>query len=184
MEERELKEDEAWVWAECRKGIEEVELLKSKDIKQKSQVKWATFGDDNTAYFYSVVNGRKARNSIPGLEVEGSGFLNLLRWLIVPFSREEIKAAVFECGVISRGCGSSFITLIPKVKNPLGLEDYRQITLIGIISKMGFPVKLCEWIKGILESARSVILVNGSLTFEFKCEKGLWQRDPLSPFLF
>ncbi|KAJ0936414.1 putative RNA-directed DNA polymerase [Helianthus annuus] len=91
--------------------------------------------------------------------------------LIIPFSKEEIKSAVFECGAdkapgpdgfnfkfikrywslfendfsnmlasfyskgnISEGCGSSFITLIPKNKDPLGLKDYRPINLIGVIS--------------------------------------------------
>ncbi|XP_022032114.1 uncharacterized protein LOC110933188 [Helianthus annuus] len=49
---------------------------------------------------------------------------------------------------------------------------------------MGFLVKWCAWIKGILESARFSILVNGSPTFEFQCSIGIRQEDPLTPFLF
>ncbi|XP_035843871.1 uncharacterized protein LOC110927588 [Helianthus annuus] len=133
----------------------------------------------------------------------------------------------FEKGSISIGCGSSFITLVPKDKDPVELNNYRLINLIGIISKviskvlanrmkkvigtvisdsqsafvkaydnvnwnfliatmsqMGFLNKWCMWIRGILESARSSILVNGSPTFEFQCSKGLRQGDPISPFLF
>ena len=41
-----------------------------------------------------------------------------------------------DCGVISRGCSSSFITLIPKTKSHVGLKDYRPINLVGIISKV------------------------------------------------
>ncbi|XP_021995690.1 uncharacterized protein LOC110892858 [Helianthus annuus] len=191
--------------------------------------------------------------------------------LIERFSREEIKLAVFSCGDdrapgpddgrINVGCGSSFITLIPKVKDPVELNNYRPINLVGIISKvisivlanrlklvisnvisdsqsaflkdkfildgplivnelitwckkrkrqafllkidfekaydnvnwsfvvdimkqMGFPELWCRWIWGILKSARSSVLVNGSPTFEFKCEKGVRQGDPISPFIF
>ncbi|KAJ0520454.1 putative RNA-directed DNA polymerase [Helianthus annuus] len=49
---------------------------------------------------------------------------------------------------------------------------------------MGFPPKWCSWTLGILKSASSSVLVNGSPTFMFKCEKGMRQGDPLSPFLF
>ena len=47
-----------------------------------------------------------------------------------------IMDAFHTSGKINRGCGSSFITLIPKSKNPVGLKDYRPITLVGLISKV------------------------------------------------
>nr|XP_043616234.1 uncharacterized protein LOC122588171 [Erigeron canadensis] len=49
---------------------------------------------------------------------------------------------------------------------------------------MGFPKRWSHWVFGILSSARSSILVNGSPTFEFQCHKGMRQGDPLAPFLF
>ncbi|KAI3506473.1 hypothetical protein L1887_28832 [Cichorium endivia] len=94
-------------------------------------------------------------------------------FLEMPFSLEEIKQAVWDCGsekapgpdgftfkfvkkywdVLSNdvlrlmkyfevmghleiGCNSSFITLVPKVKDPLNLSDYRPISLIGCTYKI------------------------------------------------
>lgn len=108
-----------------------------------------------------MCNGLKRLNAQDGL------------LLIEPFSEQEIKDAVHDCGsnkapgpdgfnfrfvkrfwdlleddfynimqefhgtgVINSDCGSAFITLIPKVISPLGLKDYRPITLIGMISKV------------------------------------------------
>ncbi|XP_021986239.1 uncharacterized mitochondrial protein AtMg01250-like [Helianthus annuus] len=52
------------------------------------------------------------------------------------------------------------------------------------MSQMDFPALWRKWIMGILSSARSSILVNGSPTLEFKIERGVRQGDPLSPLLF
>ncbi|XP_022014590.1 uncharacterized protein LOC110914078 [Helianthus annuus] len=49
---------------------------------------------------------------------------------------------------------------------------------------MNFPERWCKCIKGVLESARSSVLVNGSPTSEFSCEKGMRQGDPISSFMF
>ncbi|KAL9997682.1 putative RNA-directed DNA polymerase [Helianthus debilis subsp. tardiflorus] len=56
--------------------------------------------------------------------------------------------------------------------------------LLSVLDQMEFPWLWCEWIRGILASARSTVLVNGSPTFEFGCQKGIRQGDPTSPFLF
>nr|KAJ0203968.1 hypothetical protein LSAT_V11C500292530 [Lactuca sativa] len=39
-------------------------------------------------------------------------------------------------GNIGRGCNASFITLIPKIKDPLTISDYRPISLIGCMYKV------------------------------------------------
>ncbi|XP_076927156.1 putative mitochondrial protein AtMg01250 [Bidens hawaiensis] len=52
------------------------------------------------------------------------------------------------------------------------------------MGQMGFPEVWCNWILGILSSARSSVLVNGSLTFEFRCSKGMREGNPISLFLF
>ncbi|KAL7598934.1 hypothetical protein Lser_V15G26688 [Lactuca serriola] len=54
-----------------------------------------------------------------------------------------VKGDIFEAirhfekyGTISRGCNSSFVTLIPKVNDPIKLGDYRPISLIGCFYKI------------------------------------------------
>ena len=39
-------------------------------------------------------------------------------------------------GTLDRGCNSSFITLVPKIKDPLHIGDYRPISLIGSLYKI------------------------------------------------
>ncbi|XP_071727284.1 uncharacterized protein [Rutidosis leptorrhynchoides] len=164
-------------------------------------------------------------------------------------------------GELSHGCNASFITLIPMKVDPLSLNEYRPISLIGsfykVLSKvladrlkrvvpdivgyeqsafirgrniidgalianecvdflkykrlkslifkvdfekafdslcwdfllemmgiMGFGGKWKKWVISCLKSASISILVNGSPTNEFTLQRGVRQRDPLSPFLF
>jgi hypothetical protein len=52
------------------------------------------------------------------------------------------------------------------------------------MKKMNFPTLWRKWIMECISTASVYVLVNGSLTAEFKFEHGLRQGDPLSPFLF
>ncbi|KAJ0788215.1 putative RNA-directed DNA polymerase [Helianthus annuus] len=335
MENRGLTEEEHWIHVENSLLLKEIEERKTKDLRQRSRVRWAKDGDENSKYFHSMVNCRKASNKIHGLRINGSWCSkpslvkksifqffrdkfkedlgcrpevvcdNIKRLssaeaslLVEGFSKEEIKNAVSECGsdrapgpdgfnfkfikhfwdifeddffkvlnefyvsgTISRGCASAFITLIPKVNDPVSLNEFRPISLVSAINKviskvlanrlkkvlgsvisvnqsaflkgkfildgpliinevinwikkrkkkafllkldfekaydnvnwgfilsvmrqMGFPALWCKWIFGVLSSARAAVLVNGSPTFDFQCQKGMRQGDPLSPFLF
>ncbi|XP_022031703.2 uncharacterized protein LOC110932755 [Helianthus annuus] len=56
--------------------------------------------------------------------------------------------------------------------------------MVDVFHQLGFGVRWCNWIWGVLSSARASVLVNGSPTFEFKCGKGMRQGDPISLFLF
>ena len=57
-------------------------------------------------------------------------------WVIV---KEDLMKAIrrFEDkGEISKGCNSTFLTLIPKVENPAYLGDFRPISLIKVFYKI------------------------------------------------
>ena len=53
--------------------------------------------------------------------------------------------------MIPKGCNASFLALIPKVKNPVYLDQYRPISLVGAIYKIISKV-LAGRIKKVLPS--------------------------------
>ncbi|XP_022024511.1 uncharacterized protein LOC110924832 [Helianthus annuus] len=164
-----LLEEELWVLDESKKKLKELEDYRYKDLKQRARVKWAQEGDYNMRKF---VEDMKVR---PGHKCFGLKNISedKAAGLIVPFSEKEIKEAVFECdnnkalgpdddfgrifeiffqkGIINRGVGSSFITLVPKVSDPVALGEYRPFNLIGVVSKTISKV-LANRLKGVMGS--------------------------------
>ncbi|KAJ0941986.1 putative RNA-directed DNA polymerase [Helianthus annuus] len=133
-ETRDLTEEEIETRALCKNFVVEADRIKNMDLKQKSRVRWAVEGDENSAYFHGIINANISNNRISGLRIQGewvnNPFLikdyvaaffgerfsepmldrpqllcpNLVRLsdlearsLVVPFSEEEIKSAVWDC---------------------------------------------------------------------------------------
>ncbi|GJS50291.1 reverse transcriptase domain, reverse transcriptase zinc-binding domain protein [Tanacetum coccineum] len=140
------------------------------------------------------------------------------RMLEIEFSEKEVWEAICSCGgdkapgpdgkmMVSMGCNASFVTIIPKVPDPIGLGNFR---LIGCYYKI-IAKLLAERVKRVvrkvegevqnafikgrfivdgvlianetMESSSMSNLVNGSSPKEFGLERGL-DKAICYPFLF
>nr|GEX03168.1 RNA-directed DNA polymerase, eukaryota [Tanacetum cinerariifolium] len=125
--------------------LNDVDKLDSIDIAQKARVRWALEGDENTSFFHGVVKkgGDNLLLKVFSLMAIGwkilivsneSSMIILREFLKHPFTSDEIKWAVWDCGGDCKfpiGCNPSFIALIPKVANARFVFDFRPISLIG-----------------------------------------------------
>nr|GEV18679.1 RNA-directed DNA polymerase, eukaryota, reverse transcriptase zinc-binding domain protein [Tanacetum cinerariifolium] len=136
------------------------EKMNSPDLMQKTRVKWEVEGDENSKFFHGLIKSRRKSQSIHGIMHEG----DLLEAVV---SMEEIKTAVWDCGSnkapgkFPQGVNSAFITLIPKVSNPLFIKDYRPISLIGFHYKIVTKIlsnRLSMVIDSIISSEQSAFI--------------------------
>ncbi|GJU73407.1 putative RNA-directed DNA polymerase, eukaryota, reverse transcriptase zinc-binding domain protein [Tanacetum coccineum] len=113
---------------------EDLDRYSYMDIAQKSKIQWDIEGDENTNFFHGILNQKRRHQLVQGIMVDGEWISNPIQ----PASSKEIRKAVWDCGsgVMPRGSNSAFITLIPKVPNPLLIKDYRSISLISMQYKI------------------------------------------------
>ncbi|XP_019423034.1 PREDICTED: uncharacterized protein LOC109332505 [Lupinus angustifolius] len=140
---------------------------KKKDclMVQKSRARWLKEGDANTSFFYACINNRRKRNHIHGVWIDGEWieddngllvavsnyFHMIIRFVSLndAFSEDEIKEVVNY--KLPRGLNSSFIILIPKLKNPTRTQDIRTISLVGSLNKI-LAKEMAEKLKEVMAS--------------------------------
>jgi hypothetical protein len=75
-------------------------------------------------------------------------------------------------------------TIVLKLDFRKAFDSVDWSALDRILRARGFGDKWCGWIRTILESGRTAVLLNGVPGRWFDCKQGLRQGDPLSPYLF
>ncbi|KAJ0535080.1 putative RNA-directed DNA polymerase [Helianthus annuus] len=72
----------------------------------------------------------------------------------------------YEDGSLNQCCSSSFIALIPKIKDPVGPSDFRPISLIGVINKVISKVlvnRLKKVVGGLISEEQSAFLAGRNI---------------------
>lgn len=70
-ESRPLTVEERKERAVSRMEIKRFERAKAFDLLQKARIRWVTEGDENSKFFHGIINVKRARNRINGLDFDG-----------------------------------------------------------------------------------------------------------------
>ncbi|GJY76043.1 RNA-directed DNA polymerase, eukaryota [Tanacetum coccineum] len=90
-----LTSDEVMTRAMSVKELANLEYGKAQDLRKKSKSKWALEGDENSCFFHGIINSNMNRSRINGLNIQGLGDSS---YLDQPFSDDEVKDVVYNCG--------------------------------------------------------------------------------------
>ena len=137
--------------------LHDINKVEAIEFAQKSKIKWAIEGDENSNFFHGTINKKRSQMTIRGIFVDGV-------WCTEPNSvKEAFKKHFFKSGSFPRGCNSSFIALIPKVTDAKFVNDFRPISLIGCVYKVISKVlanRLAPVISDLVSETQSAFVAN------------------------
>nr|GEV68876.1 hypothetical protein [Tanacetum cinerariifolium] len=109
---------------ELNRQLNEINAIETKDFIQKSKVKWAIEGDENSKFSHGLINLKQSQLAIRGVFIDGL-------WCTDP-----AVEYFFEYGSFPKGCNYSFVALILKVTDAKLVNDFQPISLIGCVYKV------------------------------------------------
>lgn len=74
--------------------------------------------------------------------------------------------------------------IILKLDFERAFDTIEHSVILQVMTHMGFPQRWLMWVKAILSSGSSAVLLNGVPRKIFRCKRGVRQGGPLSPLLF
>ncbi|GJV63534.1 RNA-directed DNA polymerase, eukaryota [Tanacetum coccineum] len=82
------------------KSLQDMDKLQSLEMAQKAKIKWSIEGDENSSFYHGVLNKKRSQLNIRGIMVEGiwTDSPHMVE-LELEVSKEEIKRAVWDCGI-------------------------------------------------------------------------------------
>nr|GEY09661.1 transposon TX1 [Tanacetum cinerariifolium] len=171
-ENKTLSEVEKEAWIKTRKSWVDKENELKGMLHQKARMKWDIEEEENFKFCHSIIKRRNNKSNIRGLMVNGLWCedANLIKAQVARNYKtlffEQASILLKRISLRKRFCRQfagvgviklqgqmvltlSFVTIIPKVTNPIGLGDFRPISLIGCYYKIIAKV-LAERIKKVV----------------------------------